>query len=154
MEKEKPIKRDKSLQPFSREHHHSLLLCWKIRTGFSKGVSTERIKRYADWFFENHIAPHFNEEEKHVFPILGMDHELVKKAIGDHRRIARLFREQQDVEKSLNRIEETLESHIRFEERVLFGEIQKNASPEQLEKVASLHAELKFKENSEDEFWQ
>src|SRR5690606_10923423 len=30
---EKPIKRNKDLQPFSRDHHHSLLLCWKIRTG-------------------------------------------------------------------------------------------------------------------------
>ena len=154
MNKEKPIRRDKSLMPLSREHHHSLLLCWKIRTGFSKGVETARIKRYADWFFENHLRPHFREEEEHIFPILGENHELVKKAIGDHRRVSRLFKEQKDVEKSLNKIEELLESHIRFEERVLFNEIQAVANPEQLEKVTAHNTESPFQDNTEDEFWR
>lgn len=142
------------MQPLSREHHHSLLLCWKIRTGFSKGIETGRIKRYADWFFENHIQPHFRDEEDHIFPILGQDHEHVKKAISDHRRIARLFKDQDDIDKSLNRIEETLESHIRFEERVLFNEIQSAATPEQLERVAAVHAEEPFVDNTDDEFWR
>ena len=154
MEKEKPIKRDKSLQPLSREHHHSLLLCWKIRTGFAKGVEAGRIKRYADWFFQNHIEPHFHEEEDHIFPILGTDHPHVKKAVGEHRKLSRLFKDQEEVEKSLSLIEETLESHIRFEERVLFNEIQQIATPRQLEVISSIHAENKFVDNAEDEFWK
>ncbi|HEX8040193.1 MAG TPA: hemerythrin domain-containing protein [Chryseosolibacter sp.] len=154
MEDQKPIRRDQSLQPFSRDHHHSLLLCWKIRKGFSKGVEVLRIKRYADWFFANHIEPHFREEEQHIFPILGTDNELVKKAIGEHRKLSRLFRDQKEVEKSLSLIEETLDSHIRFEERVLFNEVQKKATPRQLEVVSSLHAETKFRDNTEDEFWK
>ena len=32
----KPQKRHKALQPLSREHHHGLLLSWKIRSGFNK----------------------------------------------------------------------------------------------------------------------
>jgi iron-sulfur cluster repair protein YtfE (RIC family) len=154
MEKQRPIKRDNSLQPLSREHHHSLLLCWKIRTGFTKGVEAGRIKRYADWFFQNHIEPHFHEEEEHIFPILGTDHPHVKKAVGDHRKLSRLFRDQGEVEKSLSLIEETLESHIRFEERVLFNEIQQVATPGQLEVISSLHPENKFVDNTEDEFWK
>ena len=35
----KPQKRHKALQPLSREHHHGLLLSWKIRTGFSKDIA-------------------------------------------------------------------------------------------------------------------
>jgi iron-sulfur cluster repair protein YtfE (RIC family) len=154
MEKGKPIKRDKSLQPLSREHHHSLLLCWKIRAGFSKGVAADRIKRYADWFFQEHIEPHFREEEQHIFPILGVDHMHVKKAIGDHRKLTRLFADQDHVEKSLSLIEEALERHIRFEERVLFNEIQQVATAAQLNLVQSLHPEHKFTDNTDDEFWK
>lgn len=154
MEKERPIKRDLALQPLSREHHYSLLLCWKIRQGFSKGVETHRIKRYADWFFENHIQPHFREEEEHIFPILGNENLLVKKAIGEHRKLSRLFRDNEETEKSLSLIEEMLENHIRFEERVLFNEIQQIASQEQLDRVTSLHGDNKFVDNTEDEFWR
>ncbi|MDF9801361.1 hemerythrin-like domain-containing protein [Catalinimonas alkaloidigena] len=154
MKTSKPIKRDKSLQPLSREHHHSLLLCWKIRSSFRKRVEVKRIKKYADWFFENHIKPHFKIEEKHVFPVLGDEHELVKKALAEHRRLTRLFENDEEVEKSLNRIEEELEAHIRFEERVLFNEIQNVASEEQLKLIDKHHSETKFQENTEDEFWK
>lgn len=149
----KPIKRDKSIQPLSREHHHNLLLCWKIRKGFSKGVSPERMKKYSDWFFENHVLPHFKIEETYLFPILGKENELVKKALADHRRLKRLFKNSKKVERSLSLLEEELERHVRFEERELFNEIQRNASPEQLKLIAEKHTEEKFVENTEDEFW-
>lgn len=150
----KPIKRHKGLQPLSREHHHSLLLCWKIRTGLKKGVELKRIKRYTDWFFVNHIQPHFQAEEDFLFSILGMDHQLVKKALSQHRRLYRLFGNSEEIEKSLSLIEEELEQHIRFEERVLFNEIQKAASAEQLALFNEHHSETKFQENTEDEFWK
>ncbi len=152
--KREPIKKSKAIQPLSREHHHSLLLCWKIRKGFSKEVEVRRIKKYNDWFFENHIKPHFKIEEKYVFPVLGDEHELVKKALAEHRRLSRLFENDEEVEKSLSRIEEELEAHIRFEERVLFNEIQKVASEEQLDRIDEHHTKTKFQENIEDEFWK
>lgn len=154
MEKRKPIKRDKLIQPLSREHHHTLLLCWKIRKGFAKGVEPERIKVYADWFFEGHILPHFEIEEKYMFPVLGNKHALVKKALSEHRRLKRLFRDGEEIEKSLGQIEEELEKHIRFEERELFNIIQQKASQEELELIAEKHGpEEKFQENTADEFW-
>ncbi|HET8810803.1 MAG TPA: hemerythrin domain-containing protein [Flavobacteriaceae bacterium] len=148
-----PIKRQEFLKPFSREHHHNLLLCWKIRAGISKGIDFERIKKYTDWFFETHILPHFKLEEKYIFPILGKEHELVKKALSEHRRLKRLFTDDQNVEKSLSLIEEELVSHVRFEERVLFREIQKYCSAEEMESIESLHLGGKFVENTDDEFW-
>ncbi len=153
METKKPIKRSKNLQPLSRDHHHSLLLCWKIRTGFSKDIAVERIKCYADWFFEHHIEPHFEMEEKHLFPVLGNSNELIKKATAEHRRLRRLFKDTDDISKSLSLIEEELERHIRFEERVLFNEIQKAASKEQLKTILKLHSDEKFRDNTDDEFW-
>ena len=129
MEAKKTIKRSKDLQSLSGEHHHSLILCWKIRTGFSKNVAVERIKRYVDWFFVNHIDPRLMEE-KHLFPVLGNNNELVRKATAVHRRLRRLFKETDNISKSLNLIEEVLEKHIRFEERILFNELQKVVSEE------------------------
>lgn len=151
--KPKPIKRDKVIQPFSRDHHHSLLLCWKIKTGIAKGISFERIKAYCDWFFVTHIHPHFAIEEEHLFPVLGNDHKLVKKALAEHRRLTRLFEDNSQLEKSISLIEEELASHVRFEERVLFNKIQEEASPEQLAHIAEVHKDEEFKENTQDQFW-
>lgn len=153
MEK-KPIKRDKNIQPLSRDHHHTLLLCWKIRKGFSKGVSPARIKNYSDWFYEYHVLPHFELEENHLFPVLGEENELVKRALAEHRRLRRLFEDKENIVKSLNLIEEELELHVRFEERELFNAIQKEATAEQLVKVAEVHSDARFEENSVDEFWK
>lgn len=150
----KPIKRHQDLQPLSREHHHSLLLCWKIRTGFKKQVEPKRIKRYADWFFDNHIQPHFEAEEQYIFPILGKDHDLVKKAMSQHRRLFRLFNISNEIEKALGLIEEELEQHIRFEERILFNKIQEVATSNELEQFKKHHREKQFEENTKDEFWK
>ncbi len=150
----KPIKRKKELQPLSRDHHHGLLLCWKIRTGFSKGIEGRRIKKYAVWFYSTHLVPHFEMEEEHVFPILGNDNELVKKALSQHKRLHRLFKDTSDISRCLSLIEEELEKHIRFEERVLFKEIQEVASEEQLKIISKIHTDERFNDNTDDPFWE
>lgn len=149
----KPIKRSKALQGVSREHHHGLLLCWKIRTGFSKAIPEERIKKYTDWFYTNHLIPHFELEENYIFPILGNTNELVKKALSQHKRLHRLFNEIDAPAKSLSLIEEELEQHIRFEERTLFNEIQKIATEKQLMTISKIHSDEKFNDNTDDPFW-
>lgn len=153
IKKDKPVKRDKALQPLSRDHHHGLLLCWKIRQGFKKDIDPIRIKKYCDWFWEACLKLHFETEEKDVFPILPSKNENVKKALTEHRRISRLFESKSDLAKTLNAIEEELEKHIRFEERVLFNEIQQAATNEQLAAIEI--AELApFKDNLTDAFWK
>jgi hemerythrin-like domain-containing protein len=150
----KPLKRAPELQPLSHDHHHGLQLCWKIRTGFSKNIEPARIKRYADWFFENHLKPHFELEEKYIFTILNKEDELIKRGLTEHRRLKRLFKETSNLEKSLGLIEEELEAHIRFEERVLFAEIQKTATVAQLTKINEIHSEAVFVEMEDDLFWK
>ncbi len=152
--KKLPIKRSELLKPISREHHHSLLLSWKIRTGLKRGIELERIKAYADWFYEHHIIPHFEIEEKYLFVILDKNNELIKRALSEHLKIKRLFEAENDLHKKLSLIEEELESHIRFEERVLFNEIQAAATPDQLQQIAIHHVEEKFEDNLSDPFWE
>jgi iron-sulfur cluster repair protein YtfE (RIC family) len=153
MTSNKPLKRAPELQSLSHDHHHGLQLCWKIRTGFSKQIEPDRIKKYSDWFFKTYLKPHFELEEKHVFPILETENDLVKRAITEHRRLKRLFKQTTDIEKSLGLIEEELEAHIRFEERILFVEIQKIATQDQLAKIKEIHTEESFVEKDDDPFW-
>lgn len=154
MKENKPLKRAKELQPLSHDHHQGLLLCWKIRMGFNAQIEPKRIKKYADWFYKIHLAPHFELEEKYIFTILNTDNELVMRALAEHRRLKRLFKETMELEKTLSHIEEELEAHIRFEERILFGEIQKSATIEQLAKIEELHSKSIFIENEKDVFWK
>ncbi|MBA4240723.1 MAG: cation-binding protein [Sphingobacteriaceae bacterium] len=152
--KTEPLKRSKALQSLSREHHYGLLLCWKIRSGIKKSVDIERIKAYTDWFFKNSLSKHFSIEEEFVFKLLGNNHEYVKKALADHRRLIRLFEDAKNIEKSLNQLEEELEKHIRFEERVLFPEIQKTSSEHEIELIMKIHSEESVYEDWGDEFWK
>lgn len=152
--KANPIKRSSALQSLSREHHHGLLLCWKIRTGLKKSVSVERIKGFTDWFYKNNLKKHFEVEEKFIFPLLGNDHPLVKKAIAVHKRLMRLFEDENDIAKSLSLIEEELEKHIRFEERILFQEIEAVASDKEITYIMEIHDACVLSEDWADEFWK
>jgi iron-sulfur cluster repair protein YtfE (RIC family) len=148
-----PVKRDEFLQSLSREHHHGLLLCWKIRNGLKNKIEPDRIKRYTDWFWETHLKSHFEIEEKYIFPILDDENELVLKALAEHRSLNRLFKSTTELLKNLSLIAEELESHIRFEERILFNEIQSNATTAQLELVKLYHSDVPFADDLTDPFW-
>lgn len=151
--KTKPLKRIEELRYLSHDHHHGLLLCWKIKTGFAKGISAERIKKYCDWFFTNYLKHHFEVEEAVVFSVLGNAHPKVKKALDEHQRLIKLFESQEDIEGNLKQIQDLLNKHIRFEERVLFPLIQEKATLEQLQKIRAADDEEIFVENNEDAFW-
>ncbi len=152
--KSNPLKRTEALKSLSRDHHHGLLLCWKIRQGIKQNVEPDRIKKYLDWFWISYLKPHFEIEEQYVFPILGKENKLVKQALAEHRKLKRLFVNESDIQKSISLIEEELEKHIRFEERVLFNEIQVVESSEQLLQIELDSSDKIFYENLSDPFWE
>lgn len=149
-----PIKRNEALKPLSRDHHHGLLLCWKIRQGIKLNVEYERIKTYLDWFWVSYLKAHFEIEEMYVFPVLGKDNLSVKKALSEHRRLKRHFEKKDDLFRTINLIEEELEKHIRFEERVLFNEIEKVVTRNQLMQIEIEISDKSFYENLSDPFWE
>ncbi len=145
----------RGLKPFTHDHHHGRMLCWKIRAGIAKGVSFDRIKKYTDWFYTTYMTPHFEAEKKYVYPILGEDDPLVKKALASRRRLDRLFLgNKKPPEIALSLGEEKLELHIRTEERKIFKRIQEVATPEQLKALERAYQEQEFEENTEDVFWE
>lgn len=149
----KPIKRHKALQPLSRDHHHTLLLVWKIRRGLNTGIEPQRIKTYVDWFYKTYATAHFEFEEKYVYPVLNASDELVVKALEEHRHLKELFQNNSTTPATLSALADSLEEHIRFEERVLFNVIQDKATDGQLRFIEQTSPDEKFAENEADCFW-
>ncbi|PKP26572.1 MAG: cation-binding protein [Bacteroidetes bacterium HGW-Bacteroidetes-2] len=149
----KPIKRLVALQPWSKDHHHGLLLSWKIKKGFSIRIDPERIKKYTDWFWANHLIPHFATEEKFVFPILGNDNPLVQQVLKEHKQLQFLFEKEDAISDTLSQIETLLNNHIRFEERVLFNAIQEIANEKEIQILQAARKDSEGYGIWEDEFW-
>lgn len=127
MTKNKPIKRSQELMQLSREHHFGLLLVWEIRRDLGKKVDPSEISQRILQFFADDLQPHFKEEEETVFTLLAPDHPLRLQAEDEHQKIyamAETMRNSKADEALLNQFADTLEAHIRFEERTLFNQIQ------------------------------
>ena len=154
-----PLKRHPALIPLSQDHHFGLLLTWKIRQGFNKGIGRQRILAYVDYFVNEHLEKHFQNEEDYLFSYLAKNDLLRKEAENQHEYLRELFRKMvssREVEEDdLNEFADSLESHIRFEERKLFPYIQVELLEDDLkefqEKMEMIHE--KVQEHWEDEFW-
>ncbi len=87
MTDKKPIKRNEHIIKLSKDHHFTLLFCWKIRNGLKFEVEPERIVCYVKYFWQNHMLPHFTEEETILFaPVKDVE---VQRALDEHADITR-----------------------------------------------------------------
>ncbi len=153
----KPIRRSEHILQLSREHHFSLLFCWKIRQGLQKQVEPNRITAYVKHFWELHVIPHFAEEEQVVFPHLQDD--KVNRAINEHEELRKAYRhlmehpDKNPVEQ-LTHIADKMDAHVRYEERDLFPHIEKSLPQETLEMIGRQIDSQMPPDNYTDEFWQ
>lgn len=155
MEK-KPIKRNENIAKLSRDHHASLMFCWKLRQGIKQHISHERMVHYVKYFLESHMEHHFNEEEEILFQPLQDD--KVQKAKNDHVEILKLIdqvlvSDNEDVSDELTRLADLVDAHVRYEERVLFPHLEQNLSEDQLEHIGRAISDEPLKDLHEDEFW-
>jgi hemerythrin-like domain-containing protein len=149
----KPIKRSEQLAPLSRDHHDGLLFVWKLRRGLNNGTPVETIREYIGWFWENHLATHFKNEEEILLPYLPND-ELAKRMNDEHKGIKQLISFQTKDKESINQLSDLLEKHIRFEERELFPHAEKKLTTEQLNLVAAqLDHNAACQTEWKEEFW-
>ena len=153
MTEPKPIKRHIALQPVSREHHDGLMCCFKIRNGLAKNIALKRISEYVHWFCKEHLEPHFQLEEQHIFPLLPAAHELNQRAAEEHALLRSYFNRDDFTADELIAFEQLLEKHIRFEERVMFNVIQESSTDEQLKEAMKLHTESDHCDVWPDVFW-
>ena len=137
------LKRDKALYILSHDHHHGLLLAQLIKKGSPQYKNmpntTTGKKDYSIRFYNDKLIKHFENEEKILFPIVkGKDDEidnLFEEIIIEHKKIKQLINQletDEDVESTLDELGNILESHIRKEERILFGKIQEVLTEDEL----------------------
>ncbi|MGH2647526.1 MAG: hemerythrin domain-containing protein [Ginsengibacter sp.] len=154
----KPIRRNENIVKLSKEHHFSLLFCWKIRQGIKMKIPAARIIKYVEYFKTNFLRPHFKQEETILFAAL--KDKPVKKAIKQHKEInnlvAKLLKniDASQIEQ-LEKLADLVDDHVRYEERQLFPHIEKTLKPAQLEAIGEqLHKHSSLtKDEYEDEFW-
>ena len=154
-----PISRNEHIKKLSREHHFSLLFCWKIRQGLKMGVGMDRIRKYVQYFWQHHLQAHFREEEKTFFaPIKD---RMVQRAINEHKHIKQQLEDLANYSginerKSLAKIADMVYEHVRYEERDLFPHLEKKLSKEQLENIGEeieKHHPTSLQDQYEDQFW-
>ena len=153
------MKRNERIQRFSREHHFCLLFCWKVRQGVRKDVAPERIWRYVKYFWNEHLQPHFKNEEKILFAPVGDTH--VGRAIREHDQIRRFISDLDSQpasigRKKLSELATMIDAHVRYEERSLFPHLERKLTNQQLEKIGELIRKISpviSQDQYSDQFW-
>lgn len=153
-----PLKRHPSLQPYSREHHHELLLVWKIREGVRKNIEVIRIADYCLYYYLNFLLAHFEDEEKNILSRLPQDNEDVICILREHVLMKNMIRQisahASNSYHLLLAFADLLEKHTRFEERTFFKTLQESLPEDVLNSIEADEAEMNFTEAWRDEFWE
>lgn len=140
------MKRIQELRLLSEDHHHGLVLarraCRAARG--EKGLSVTKVWGEIEQKFRDELEPHFQIEEKHLAPPLGshVKLELLSRFFRDHQLLRYfVYDRTARTQSALREFGETLERHIRFEERELFEIAQKCLSSDQLKAIESACSE-------------
>ena len=131
------MKRAVALQPLSHQHHNSLMACLLINKGIQKNADPKIISDFIGNLYQEDLVPHFNKEEQLVFPSLP---PLTRNLLHREHETLRILAERVNKEKSnqvISTFSKLLEQHVRFEERIIFNEVQELNSEEKMEQIAN-----------------
>jgi iron-sulfur cluster repair protein YtfE (RIC family) len=142
-----PSRRHESLIPLSRQHQHALLLCLRIHRGLIEhSADSNWLQLKADHairFYEGDLVTHFQAEEEFLFPAMReipAATEIVDELLAEHGQMRQLIDQLRQMEIGsiaaiLKEFADTLEAHIRKEERKLFPIYEQQASPEDTTRI-------------------
>ena len=140
------MKRSEALRALSHQHHQGLFVALQLKRARQESAAEARTG-FLD-FFERDGSRHFRAEEELLLPAFarhtGVDDPAIVRVLTDH---VDLRGRGQDLERSadpdpatLRELGERLESHIRFEERVLFPMIEEALPLDELERLGAAFA--------------
>jgi hemerythrin-like domain-containing protein len=130
-----PAKRHPSLIPLSHDHHHGLVLAFRLREGLPRNRKpSDSPQEQADEtvrFFHDNLAAHFRAEEEALCPAIRTCAPQAKTLLdtlsAEHvemrthvERLAQTPGNEADLPPLLKTFGDLLERHIRREERELF----------------------------------
>jgi hemerythrin-like domain-containing protein len=154
------MKRHDNLQPLSRQHHHELLACLLLKKGIQKEADLATMQTFTRQFWNDDLSPHVRAEESTLIPLLMATPSLKHYAAvlhNDHELIETIFERSQDGYLSYRMLElfaDTLEEHIRFEERVVFHEMQEQLPEGAWQTLKFKEREVSNCENYPVKFWE
>lgn len=129
----KPVKRNENLVVLSHEHHHGLIFCSRLKK--ARQTDEETLKRYVTYFWNNHLAAHFESEEKLLLPLM-WDNEITAQFLSEHIQIEELTQSimgnSKNVKEEALNLSNLINDHIRFEERTMFAWLEEVLSPIEL----------------------
>ena len=130
-----PAKRHPSLIPLSHDHHHGLVLAFRLREGLPRNRkpsdSPQEQAEDAIRFFHDNLVAHFRAEEEVLFPAiracLPLAATMLDTLIAEHGEIraqvenlVQASPDEATLQTKLKAFGDLLERHIRREERELF----------------------------------
>lgn len=111
--------RHASVVEFSREHHHGLVFCSRMKRHIAQNRPIRFIQMLFRSYWLNELQDH-TERESEWAQTQSESPELLRMQ-ADHHELEALFRRVDALgANELQRLADQLQHHIRFEERVLF----------------------------------
>ncbi len=139
------MKREKYLWPLSQSHHRALVAAKRVKEQLSsipRGEETSRLLKISSELKElidAELRQHFWDEERIVGLFegrMGYDDPDAMRLRKDHRHLESLLAQQTG--ESFLQFAEVLVLHIRFEEDILFGRIEKVLSEAEIKTVSGM----------------
>ena len=137
------MKREKFLWPLTQGHHRGLVAARNIKNRIeqmkteNRQADLEALKAETEGFWKGELQPHFEAEEEmlQIFAEkAGAKDKDLLRTIQEHRTMTQLLK--MGFKEDLLRFAEILTAHIRFEEEVLFGRIEKILTPEEISRAS------------------
>lgn len=142
------MKRSEALTALSHQHHQGLFAALQLKRARHENAAQARTVFLE--FFEREGARHFRAEEELLLPAFArhieFDQPEIVRVLTEHvdlrRRALDLGANADPEPTELRELGERLESHIRFEERVLFPMIEKALPVDELERLGAAFAQV------------
>jgi hemerythrin-like domain-containing protein len=159
------LRRSEALQPLSRQHHQGLLVSLFLTNGLKKNASIKSMKDFILQFWEEDLNKHFEVEEQILIPFTKEYPTLeegLKRMLLEHQNILLLINKLNN-EARVDQLETIaafalqIDQHIRFEERVLFEQLQETLTPAHMAELNLAFGGLKEKDFCQffpDKFWE
>jgi hemerythrin-like domain-containing protein len=155
------MKRSKNLHPLSRQHHNALMAVLLLKKGLRKQADLNVLNEFILSLWNDELNLHFETEEKVLqhFRLLSALDIYYQQMLDEHnaiREMIQLFFSNRATAALVEKFYNTLELHIRFEERILFPAIEANVSFDELQSATVYLSALNGKSciNFPVKFWE
>ncbi len=136
------MKRNKNLQPLSRQHHNALMAVLLLKKGVQKRADVQVMQDFILAVWKDELQPHFEAEEKWLSVATHHPHltSLHQRMLQDHETIRKYiyqFYTTVSTHEIVQSFYELLEQHVRFEERTYFPALEQYLSVKELQIIGT-----------------